>query len=210
MSPKPRLAPVLLVLLLGTAAGGAAAAGDAAAGKARSQPCAACHGADGNAVAETFPTLAGQNARYLLNQLQMIRSGARPAPLMAGQLTGMSDQDLEDLAAFFSAQKANVGEAKDDVQLLAQGQAIYRSGIGSKQVTACIGCHAPNGGGNAPAGFPQVRGLAATYVVDQLKAYREGVRRTDEAYGGMMREVAARMTDGEIQAVANYVHGLMD
>lgn len=204
---KPRLA---LAVCLWVTAAVAHAAGDAAAGRALAEPCKACHGADGNSVTEANPTIAGQNPRYLVTQMRLIRDGVRAAPLMAGQLTGKSDQDLENLAAHFSAQKSNIGEAEDNAELLAAGRGIYRSGIFSKQVTACIACHGPAGTGNAPAGFPQIRGLSKAYLIDQLKAYREGVRKTDEAYGGMMRDVAAHMTDGEIGAVANYVHGLME
>lgn len=189
------------------ATGTADAAGDAVdRGRALAAPCIACHGADGNSAIPSYPSIAGQNARYLLHQMQLMRSGERPAPLMAGQLDGMSDRDLADLAAYYAAQTVQVGQAKTD--RLALGRAIYRGGLLAKGVPACSACHAPDGSGNALAGFPLLSGQQVDYVVDQLRAYREGLRTTDEAYSGMMRQTVANLTDGELAAVANYVHGL--
>ncbi|RMD82064.1 MAG: cytochrome c4 [Candidatus Dadabacteria bacterium] len=185
---------------------GASAGGDAAAGKALSTPCAACHGADGNSVASMYPSLAGQGYRYLLKQMHLIKDGTRSAPLMAGQLDNMSDADLQNLAAYFASQTPNVGQAND--QDLELGERIYRGGLMDKHVTACTACHSPHGGGNALAGFPLLRGQPVEYLVDQLRKYREGERQTDEDHGGMMRGVARNLTDGEMQAVANYIHGL--
>lgn len=201
-------------VLLMSLASSSVAAGDASAGQAASQPCAACHGADGNSVAPNYPGLAGQNERYLLRQLRAIKSGARPAPLMAGQLDALSDQTLQDLAAFFATKAARVAQSPEDVdlpsgqKLIGLGQRIYRGGLLDKQVAACSACHSPVGQGNDPAGFPSLRGQSVDYVVQQLTAYREQQRKTDEDYGGMMRQVAARMTDEEIRAVASYIQGL--
>jgi cytochrome c553 len=138
--------------------------------------------------------------------LEMIKSGARPAPLMAGQLDQLAAQDLENLAAYFAAMPGNVGQASGDQ--LAVGEQIYRGGIAAKGVAACTACHSPTGSGNQLAGFPNVGGQRSDYVVVQLTAYREGIRATDEAYGGMMRSIAAGLTDGEINAVASYIQGL--
>lgn len=200
----------LLVLLLACGLSHVAyAAGDPARGEALSAPCAACHGADGKAVAPNYPNLAGQNPRYLLRQLRAIKTKTREAPLMAGQLDALNDQNLQDLAAFYAGKPAPVSQAPDDAEQLALGQRIYRGGLLDKQVAACSACHSPMGNGNAPAGFPLLRGQPVDYVAAQLTAYREGVRRTDEEYGQMMRMIASRMTDGEIKAVAGYIQGLM-
>ena len=180
--------------------------GDPAAGKALSTPCAACHGADGNSVASLYPSLAGQSAKYLLRQLQMIKDGSRAAPLMTGQLNNMSHTDLENLAAYFATQTPRVGQAAEEK--LELGERIYRAGILDKGVAACTACHSPRGGGNTLAGFPLLRGQQVDYLTDQLRKFREGERATDEVFGGMMRGVAAHLTDGEIAAVANYIHGL--
>ena len=143
-------------LLLGWASLGivaqANAAGDASAGKDKVAVCAACHGADGNSAAPTFPKLAGQGEKYLLKQLQDIRDGARPVPTMVGQLDGKSDQDLADMAAFYASQARSGGQT--DPALLALGEKVYRSGVAERNVAACVACHSPTGAGNAPAGFP--------------------------------------------------------
>ena len=182
------------------------AAGDAKAGEALAAPCAACHGQNGVAVLPAYPNLAGQSENYLLSQLTMIKSGVRAAPLMAGQLNAMSDADLANLAAYFAAMDAPVGQAADE--RLDVGERIYRAGIASKGVAACTACHSPSGSGNALAGYPHLSGQPVDYVKAQLTAYREGQRVSDEGFGGVMRQVAQGLTDGEIAAVANYIQGL--
>ena len=139
-------------------------------------------------IAPDYPSIAGQNERYLLTQLRMIKSGERPAPLMSGQLDMVSDDDLAAMAAYYAAMPAQVGRSSADT--VDAGMRIYRGGILEKGVAACTACHSPTGGGNAPAGYPHISGQRFDYVVAQLVAYREGRRKTDEAYGGMMRDVA--------------------
>ena len=182
--------------------------GDAAAGRVlASKTCIACHGEDGNSLIAGYPHIAGQSARYLFRQMKLMRDGDRDPGDMAGQLDNMTDQDLEDMAVFYASQPSRVAQAsREGIEL---GEAIYRGGIVAKQVAACTACHAPDGSGNALAGFPSLSGQSTAYVVEQLKAYREGQRRTDAGdYEGMMRQTAANMSDGEITAVANYVLGL--
>jgi cytochrome c553 len=182
------------------------AAGDAEAGKALAAPCGACHGQNGVALVPGAPNLAGQNERYLKSQLEMIKSGVRSVPLMSGQLNALSSKDLENLAAYFAAMAASVGQADGD--LVSVGEQIYRGGIAQKSVPACTACHAPTGSGNAPAGFPHLGGQRSDYVIVQLVAYREGIRQTDDAYGAAMRQVANGLTDREINALASYIQGL--
>ena len=169
-------------------------------------PCVVCHAEDGNSLAPIYPNLGGQNVAYLERQMILMRDGDRPAPLMAGQLDNMSDEDIRELAEHYAAQPAAAGQAKDAD--LALGEAIYRGGILDKGVAACTACHAPDGAGNALAGFPRLAGQHPDYTIAQMTAYREGDRATDENNGGVMRDVAANMTDGEIKAVANYILGL--
>ena len=200
---------VLAVLCVSLAAA-AHGAGDPAAGKAQSLACSACHGMDGaTGLDPTYPDLAGQNERYLFRQLQLIQSNERPILLMTGQLTGKSDQDLENLAAYYASLPGKIGQAAGDDEAITQAQAIYRGGILERRVPACMACHSPSGGGNAPAGFPRLRGQPATYTEIQLKAFREGERRTDEEYGGMMRAAVRGLTDKEISLLADYLQGLM-
>ncbi len=191
-------------LLALASTGVAQAAGDMEAGKAKSAVCAACHGADGNGSANPlFPKLAGQHPRYIVKQLRDFKSGARKNDTMAPMAASLNDQDMENVAAYFSSQARKVGEAAADK--VAAGEQIYRAGL-AKGVPACIGCHGPTGSGNAAAGFPSLSGQNAAYVAKQLKAFREGERTNDP--NGMMRGVASVMSDHDIEAVAQYVQGL--
>jgi cytochrome c553 len=206
---------VLIVcgLVLGCASG--ALAGDASAGKGKTLVCSACHGADGNSAAATFPKLAGQNEKYLVKQMMDIKSGARPVPTMAGQLDNMSDEDLADIAAWYASQTNSGGQA--DAELVPLGQKVYRAGVSARGVAACTACHGPRGNGNAPAGFPALAGQHADYIADQLRRFRIGSEntlaenaggRTNDGDSAMMRDVAAGMSDNQITAVSSYIAGL--
>ncbi len=202
---------ILLATLLWGASPVAFATGDAAAGEALTATCAACHGADGNSAVGAFPKLAGQNQKYLVKQLQDIKSGLRPVPQMAGQTDNMSDEDMQDIAAFYEAQTTTVGQAKAD--LVELGESIYRAGIADKGVPACTACHSPTGQGNGPAGFPALGGQHAEYLAAQLKAFRTGVDqpekgRVNDGESRIMRSSAALLSDLEIEAVASYISGL--
>lgn len=204
-----RLPVKLLMLVAAIAAPLAHGAGDPDAGEAQSATCAACHGQDGaTPIDPSYPVLAGQNEKYLLRQLELIQSNDRAIPLMAGQLTGKSAQDLADIAAYYASLPGKVAEARSDDDTLAIAERIYRGGILDKGVAACASCHAPTGNGNGPAGFPSVGGQPAAYTIAQLTAYREGQRTSDEAFGRMMRSTASRLTDTEIAALADYLQGL--
>jgi len=182
------------------------AAGDAASGQGKVAVCSGCHGADGNSMIPSFPKLAGQGEVYLVNQLKDIRDGARNVPQMMGILTGRTDQDLADMAAFYSTQKVTVGATNPE--LLDLGRQIYRAGIAEKGVAACTACHSPTGAGNAQAGFPAVGGQHADYLISQLKAYRTETRTNGQAK--LMQQVAALLSDKEIEAVASYMQGLSE
>jgi cytochrome c553 len=178
--------------------------GDAEAGEAKSSVCAACHGADGNSANPEWPKLAGQHAKYTLKQLRAYKSGERSDPLMTDPVRDLDEQDMKDLAVFYSIQTPQPGSA--DPELAEQGKKIYRGGNLSSGVTACIACHGPAGEGIPTANYPMLSGQHAEYTIAELKAYRDGERTTDQA--GMMRDIAARMTDEEIRAVAEYIQGL--
>ena len=178
--------------------------GNAAAGKTLSVSCAACHGSDGNSLTPQFPKLAGQGAPYILKELQDFKSGKRQNPIMQGMAAPLSTQQMENLAAYFSRQKTAIGQA--DPTLVKLGQRIYRGGVPGAGVPACMACHGPDGAGNPAARFPMLHGQYAAYVVAQLKAFKSGARANDPHK--MMRDIAARMTDKEIVAVASYIQGL--
>lgn len=180
------------------------AAGNKDAGKAKSAACAACHGADGNSAAAINPNLAGQSAAYMVKQLKEFKSKTRDNPTMFGMASGLSDQDMEDLAAYFSSQKAKGGSA--DEKLVKKGQLIYRSGDDGKGLPACIGCHGPAGKGIPSAKFPSLAGQYADYTVTQLKAFSLGKRDNDA--GKMMQTVAGKMNTADMKAVASFIQGL--
>jgi cytochrome c553 len=202
---------LLLATLLCGAPSIALASPDVAAGEALTATCAACHGQDGNSAVGAFPKLAGQNQRYLVKQLQDIKSGLRPVPQMAGQTDNMSEEDMENIAAFYAAQTTTVGQAKAD--LVELGERIYRAGIADKGVPACTACHSPTGQGNGPSGFPALGGQHAEYLAAQLTAFRTGADqpakgRVNDGESRMMRSSAALLSDLEIEAVSSYISGL--
>ena len=189
---------------------GTAAKPDAAKGKEIAEKvCAACHGADGNSPAPANPKLAGQFHEYLYKQLANFKprdgkKAERENPIMAGMVAPLSDADMRNLAAYYAAQKVVPAKASNR-DLATLGQKIYRGGNLNTGVAACSGCHGPNGLG-MPSQYPRLSGQYAEYIEAQLKLFRSGARANDA--NGMMRAVAARMTDKEIQAVAEYAAGL--
>ena len=183
------------------------AAGDANAGRSKSQACAACHGADGNASIPNYPKLAGQHASYLVKQLQVFKTNKRKDPIMNGQVANLSQQDMEDISAYFAKQKTTLGAATDQKKR-ELGERIYRGGNEAKAIAACMGCHSPNGTGNPPANFPALSGQNAAYVVKSLKDFKAGGIRANDDAGKIMRDIAKRMSDDEMEAVAHYISGL--
>lgn len=183
---------------------GAVAQGDAAAGQAKIAICATCHSNDGNSELSINPKLAGQNVNYLVKQLMDFKSGARPSPTMAAMVGNLSEQDMQDIAAWYASQEVTMEGADADAVELAQ--TIYRAGNKSLQLTACSACHSPTGQGNAQAGFPAVGGQHAEYTLQQLKLFRSGARAND--ISSMMRTVVERLTDKELEALSSYLSGL--
>ena len=186
-----RAATAILLLISIPAFG----AGDPAAGQAKSAICAACHGMDGNSTVPTWPKLAGQHEQYLARQIRLIKSGDRMVPEMAGITPGLSEQDIDDLAAYFASQTSNGGVA--DESLVELGQRIYRAGNAESGVPACMACHGPAGEGNPLSGYPA------------LTRYRAGENWGEkDALSKIMNGSAAELTDEEIQAVSSYIEGL--
>ncbi len=201
---KTMLKSVLMVAGL-VLASGVSVAGDVEAGKNASAVCAGCHGADGNSAMANFPKLAGQGEKYLLKQLTDIKTGKRVVVEMTGLLDAMSEQDMANLAAYYAAQTGTGGQAKKE--LVELGEVLYRVGNPATQVAACTACHGPAGKGVELAGFPALAGQHADYIAGQLKKFRSGERAND-GDSRMMRGVAARLSDKEIEAVASYISGL--
>ena len=169
------------------------------------QVCAACHNPDGNSAASANPKLAGQHPEYLAKQLADFKANkTRKTAVMMGFAGGLSDADMRNVAAYYAEQKPKEGAARN-VVAAKLGEKIYRGGIPEKGVAACAGCHGPAGTG-IPAQYPRLAGQWAEYTKLQLNNFRIGERSNDPA--GMMRGVAAKMSDKEIDAVADYVAGL--
>jgi cytochrome c553 len=173
------------------------------------QTCAACHAADGNSTAPANPKIAGQIAEYLHKQLvdfkpQGGKKPARESPIMQPIAANLSQDDMKVLAEFYAGQQLRPAAAGDK-NLAALGQKLWRGGNSATGVPACAGCHGPTGAG-IPAQYPRLGGQYADYIAAQLKAFKEGARANDP--NGMMRGVAARMTEREMRAVAEYAAGL--
>ena len=196
------LVTVSIVLVL--ASGMAQAVGDAAAGKVKSVTCVACHGPDGNSPIPVWPKLAGQHSSYILKQLKAFKSGERKNDLMTPMAAPLTDEDLLNLAAYFSGQKQNQGSAAADKVKL--GEKIYRAGNAVTGVAPCMGCHGPGGLGNPAAVFPRISGQHAAYAEKSLKDFRSKMGSNDTQK--MMQGAAAKMSDDEIAAVAQYIQGL--
>lgn len=195
----------VVALSMTVASTGVSAAGDAKAGKAKAITCAGCHGPNGNSVNPSWPKLAGQHADYIAKQLADLKAGKkRSDPLMGGQAAGLSSQDMADLGAYFSKQTGSQGASSE--KLAAAGEKLYRGGNKKKGIAACIACHGPTGAGNPAAKFPKLSGQHAAYVEKAMKDFRSGARSND--MNKMMQNIAEKMSDKEIKAVASYVSGL--
>lgn len=202
--------------------------GDAKAGATKAAACGACHGADGNSPAATFPKLAGQGSKYLLKQMHDIKawdtetnpakkvSTGRAVLEMTGLLVNLNDQDLADIAVYFSGQNTQLSGSKQmevqvnsgiKVDAMELGAKVYRAGNLANGIPACTGCHAPDGKGNQPAGFPRLSGQHPDYIEKQLTNFRAG-NRVNDGDSMIMRSIAEKLSDAEIKAVANYIGGL--
>ncbi|MDJ0917250.1 MAG: c-type cytochrome [Woeseiaceae bacterium] len=180
--------------------------GSADAGKAKSVTCAACHGAEGNSVKPTWPNLAGQHAGYIVEQLQAFKDGLRNNALMNGQAMMLSEEDMNNLAVYYESLDA-AAQPVADPDLIPRGEALYRGGDKDRDIAACIACHGPKGRGVAAAAYPALNGQHATYTAQTLRDYASGARQS----GGkeqVMQNIASRLTEDDIVAVASYVQGL--
>jgi len=194
----------ILFILLSLVSSVALAVGNPQAGQQKAAPCAACHGAEGNSLIGTYPKLAGQYSEYIERALKQYRQGAngpRNNPIMAMQAQNLTDQDIEDLAAYFASQKPTYGSA--DPKLVELGEKIYRGGGFKTGVPACAACHGPAGQGNVLANFPKVAGQQAQYIIEQMAVFKQKARP-----GEMMWDIAQNISDEELKAVASYINGL--
>ena len=181
--------------------------GDPKIGKIKSAPCAACHGKTGMSSIPSYPHLSGQHMRYLIDQTLAIKIGTRSVPEMAQTVQNISQQDIIDIAAYYSTQINPKGAAEKELFTL--GESLYRSGQKQKNQGACSSCHSFNGSGNSLSGYPKVSGQSVEYLVKQLQDFRSG-KRSNTSNAKIMQAVAEKLSDNEIAALASYISGLRD
>ena len=192
---------LLAFFLIFTLPAACLAEGDAQAGEAKIQTCATCHGAQGNSENPAWPKLAGQGAKYIVQQLRLFKNNVRHNVLMNAQVATLSDQDMQDIASYYAAQSRKPGAT--DPKLFSLGESIYRGGNAENEVPACLSCHGPDGAGNPAAAFPRLSYQHALYTQERLKVFRLGVSHSE-----IMNGVSANLSDDEIKAVASYIQGL--
>jgi cytochrome c553 len=172
--------------------------------------CSACHGTDGNSPTPVNPGIAAQPAEYITLQLTHFQAGIRLNPVMQGMAATLKPEDMKALGHYFSQQKPKNLAAKD-AALVTAGQKLYRGGDAAAGVPACAACHAPNGAG-VPKSYPRLAGQYADYTYAQLKAFKAGERGADkdgkDVNGRIMATIAAKMSDSQMKAVAEYTSGL--
>jgi cytochrome c553 len=206
MMSKRTVRLALLAAALAFAAGEARAQGDASRGQQKAGDCGACHGPAGNTVVPEWPKIAGLSEAYVVAQLRAYQTGGRRSVLMAPAVRALTEGDMHDIGAYYAAQRITAASRPLDDGLVAAGERIYRGGVASRRVTACMVCHGPAGEGHAAVGFTRLGGQHAAYVAAEMEGYRDG-RRADPT--GMMQKIAAAMSDDEIRAVASYIAGLV-
>ena len=179
------------------------AVGDAVAGKEKTAACVACHGEDGNGVAPDFPKIAGQIPGYIASQLAAYKSGERPSAVMMGMIVTLTEQDMQDIDAYYS-QFEFTKQSIDESELVAanRGREIYRRGLSQFSVPSCMACHGPSGDG-IPSRYPKISGQYKTYLVNSLLEFKSGIRKNEE-----MNTIAFRLSEQQIQDLATYLYGL--
>lgn len=185
--------------------------GNAEAGKAKAATCAACHGPDGNAPVAMYPKIAGQHADYLYKQLKDLKLGmtsggkeGRMDPVMSAMAMPLSDQDMKDISAYFASLNMSAGTTPEEV--VEAGQKLYKAGDAERGIPSCAACHGPRGNGTSLAKFPKVSFQHPEYIKSQLLKFRDGTRAND--MNGMMRDIAQKLTDKDIEVLSKYLGGL--
>jgi cytochrome c553 len=204
---------LIVLLAAGPALAESLVDGSIEAGKEKAATCSACHGAEGISVNPLWPNIAGQSATYIVEQVTAFRDGAsdpetakRYDPLMSPQSMSLSDEDIRDLAVYFESLPA-AAQAVADTSSVSRDEKLYRGGDVENGTAACLACHGPTGRGNPAASYPALQGQHAVYTAKQLKDYADGTR-TSDGVTRVMRDIAARLSQEDIDALASYVQGL--
>lgn len=188
--------------------------GDARAGAGKAAVCAACHGAQGVAIAPNFPNLAGQSATYLYVQLKEFHDGVRSDPVMSGQAAALSDADMRDLASYYAALAPKPAGRADAAS---RGAQLYLAGDPAKGIPPCQGCHGADALGPRPhpssappppwASWPRLRGQSALYVAKELADFKSGAR-SGTSNAKVMQGVVDTLGDADVQALSAYLDAL--
>ena len=187
--------------------------GTVEAGTLKATTCSACHGPNGNSTTVQWPKLAGQNAVYVAEQLQLFKAEVRVNPEMLNIVKALSDKDIDSIAVYYQAQTPVGGEA--DPKMESAGENLYRYGDPARAIPACTACHGPVGRGNALADYPALRAQFADYVTKQLTNFASGARYSGAKPGAptsrngeMMATIAKRLNSTDIKEVAAYIQGM--
>jgi len=195
---------LVIVISLMSFSNSAIAQGDAEAGKLKSATCVACHGEDGNSPSNLYPKIAGQHESYLEKQITQFKSGVRSDPIMAGMVATLSEQDIKDLAAYYASQTATPETVSPEVAVT--GKNLYMGGDINRGIPGCTACHGPRGNGLELAQFPKISNQHPAYIKAQLEKFRSKARDNDP--NGMMVDVAAKLTDADIELLSEYISAL--
>ena len=195
---------LVIVISLISFSNSAIAQGDAEAGKLKSATCVACHGEDGNSPSNLYPKIAGQHESYLEKQITQFKSGVRSDPIMAGMVATLSEQDIKDLAAYYASQTATPETVSPEVAVT--GKNLYMGGDINRGIPGCTACHGPRGNGLELAQFPKISNQHPAYIKAQLEKFRSKARDNDP--NGMMVDVAAKLTDADIELLSEYISAL--
>ncbi|SHI01806.1 c-type cytochrome [Ferrimonas marina] len=204
---------VVALAVLSSISTTAMAQGDASAGQAKAATCVACHGMDGNSPIDMYPKIAGQHVDYLIKQINEFKLAGqtngeqgRHDPVMSGMAMMLAtEQDVADVSAWYASQSISPG-AEVSAEIADQGHALYMGGDPERQITACVACHGVDGQGMSLAGYPAVASQHTGYLKAQLEKFRSGARHND--LNGMMGDIAKKLTDEEIELLAQYINSM--
>ena len=170
-----------------------------------SERCQECHGKSGMSTDARIPNHAGQHAAYIVKQLKAFRAGDRHHEIMNRMAEELTDQDIADIAAYFSAQPTMRGEAGAG---RANAKALFSHGDKARGIDSCASCHGDRGQGKIEKGvvYPRIGGQRRVYLSGQLVSWKLGDRSNSPE--GVMNQTASHLTDDEIDALADYIAGL--
>ncbi len=179
--------------------------GDPVAGKSKAELCYGCHGEDGNSPDTLTPKLSGQYGTYIAKEVRNYQASIRTDQTMSAIAKSVSDDDLADISAYFAIQSVMNGVSPSNNQI---GKKLFEKDDLSRMMVRCNDCHGATGKGQNPSNplFPVIGGQHKDYLLKQLRSFRKGYR--NNSPGGVMNIIVERLSDAELEALADYVSGL--